>query len=73
MRQAPYNSRTIQPHEFCRLPVGFEYQHEISEVSNATAFNNGVNARDGRRCVVCGRKKTVHIQAYNGHILYDEL
>ena len=46
----------IQPHEFDSLPAGFEYEHEISEASNTIAFDMGVDARDLRRCVVCGRK-----------------
>lgn len=45
-----------QPHEFISLPAGFEYVHEISEVSNTSTFDTGVDARDLRRCVVCRRK-----------------
>jgi hypothetical protein len=45
----------LQPHEFQELPAGFEYRHEISEGSNTTAFNTGVDTRDLRRCVVCGK------------------
>jgi hypothetical protein len=36
----------IQPHEFDSLPAGFEYVHEISEDSNTSAFDTGVDARD---------------------------
>ena len=41
----------LQPHEFEGLPAGFEYEHEISEDFNTTAFNTGVDTRDLRRCV----------------------
>jgi hypothetical protein len=46
----------VQPHKFNSLLAGFEYEHEISEASNTSAFDTGVNARDLRRCVVCGIK-----------------
>ncbi|KZP21304.1 hypothetical protein FIBSPDRAFT_825845 [Athelia psychrophila] len=46
----------LQAREFHSLPAGFEYQHEISEGSNTTAFDTGIDARDLRRCVVCGMK-----------------
>jgi hypothetical protein len=48
--------RPLQPHDFYSLPAGFEYEHEISEVSNTIAFDTVVNARDFKRCVVCGRR-----------------
>ncbi|KZP06079.1 hypothetical protein FIBSPDRAFT_1053750, partial [Athelia psychrophila] len=47
----------LQAREFRSLPAGFEYQHEISEASNTTAFDTGVDARDLGRCVVCGLKR----------------
>jgi hypothetical protein len=46
----------LQYHEFHSLPGGFEYQHEISEESNSAAFDIGVDARDLRRCVICGNE-----------------
>jgi hypothetical protein len=46
----------IKPNEFDSLPAGFEYAHEISEASNTITFDTGVDARDLRCCVVCGRK-----------------
>jgi hypothetical protein len=46
----------IKPHEFDSLLAGFEYEHEISEVSNTIAFDKRVGDRDLRRCVVCGRR-----------------
>jgi hypothetical protein len=49
----------LQPHEFDSLPAGFEYEHEISEASNTVAFATGVDDRDLRRCVVCGRKAAI--------------
>jgi len=45
----------LQHHEFYSLPADFGYQNEISEVSNTTAFDTVVDARDLRRCVVCGK------------------
>jgi len=54
--QVPLQFLPLQPHEFEGLPAGFEYEHEISEASNTTAFDTGVDARDLRRCVVCGRR-----------------
>jgi hypothetical protein len=48
--------RPLQLHELYSLPAGFEYEHEISEASNTIAFNTGVDARDLKRCVVCGRR-----------------
>jgi len=54
--QVPWQFSPLPPHEFDSLPAGFEYEHEISEVSNTTAFDTGVDARDLRRCVVCGRR-----------------
>ena len=48
--------RPLQPHEFYSLPAGFEYEHEISEASNTIAFNTGVDARDHKCCVICGRR-----------------
>jgi hypothetical protein len=47
---------SLQPHEFDSLPVGFEYEHEISEASNTIAFDTGLDDRDLRRCVVCGMR-----------------
>jgi hypothetical protein len=46
---------SLKPHEFDSLPVGFEYEHEISEASNTIAFDTGLDERDLRSCVVCGR------------------
>ena len=54
--QVPLQISPLAPHEFDSLPAGFEYEHEISEVSNTIAFDRGVDARDFRCCVVCGRK-----------------
>jgi hypothetical protein len=46
----------LQPHEFHSLPAGFAYPHEISEASNTVAFDTGVDARDRRYCVICGKQ-----------------
>jgi hypothetical protein len=57
--EVPSSSLQLLPlkhHEFRSLPAGFGYQHEISEAANTTAFDTEVDARDLRRCVVCGRK-----------------
>jgi len=54
--QVPLQFPPLSPHEFDSLPAGFEYEHEISEASNTIAFDTGVDARDLRRCVVCGRR-----------------
>ena len=54
--EVPLQFLPLQPHEFEGLPAGFEYEHEISEDSNTTAFNTGVDTRDLRCCVVCGRR-----------------
>jgi hypothetical protein len=54
--QVPLKFLPLPPHEFDGLPVGFEYEHEISEDSNTTAFETGVDCRDHRHCVVCGRR-----------------
>ena len=56
--QDPFQFLPLQSHEFDSLPAGFEYEHhdEISETSNTIAFDTRVDARDLRRCVVCGKK-----------------
>ncbi len=57
-------SPTLQPHEFDSLPAGFEYEHKISEASEASntiAFGRRVDERDLRRCAR-GRQED-HIQA----------
>ena len=56
--QDPFQFLPLQSHEFDGLPAGFEYEHhdEISETSNTIAFDTRVDARDFRRCVVCGKK-----------------
>ncbi|KAF8339310.1 hypothetical protein F5887DRAFT_1077528 [Amanita rubescens] len=55
------------------LPTGFGYQHEISEseASNTTAFDTRVDARDLRRCVVCGKKarEGPHPGVHRAHII----
>ena len=49
----------LESHGLHSLPPGFEYdsEHQISEDANTIAFNTGlrVDARDFRRCVVCGK------------------
>ena len=52
----PFQFLPLRPHEFDRLPAGFEYEHAISEASNTIGFETEVDARDLRRCVVCGRR-----------------
>jgi hypothetical protein len=61
----------IQPHEFDSLLAGFEYEHDISEVSNTTAFDTRVDARDLRSCVVCGKKAVggLHPGVKRAHII----
>ena len=54
--QVPLKFLPLPPHEFDGLPAGFEYEHEISEASNTTAFDTAVDGRDLRRCVVCGKR-----------------
>jgi hypothetical protein len=54
--QVPLQCTRLQSHEFHSLPDGFGYQHEISEASNTSAFDTEVDARDLRRCVVCGKE-----------------
>ena len=54
--QVPLQFPPLQPHGFDSLPAGFEYEHEIPEASNTTAFDTGVDGRDLRRCVVCGKR-----------------
>ncbi|KIM42867.1 hypothetical protein M413DRAFT_124969 [Hebeloma cylindrosporum] len=54
--QVPLKLLPLQPHEFHSLPPGFEYHHEISEVSNTTAFETAVDERDFETCVLCGRE-----------------
>jgi len=48
----------LQYHEFHSLPADFGHQNviEISEASNTAAFDTGVDVRDLRRCVICGKK-----------------
>ena len=53
--QVPLHFPPLQPHEFDSLPAGFEYEHEIPEAFNTTAFDTAVDGRDLRRCVVCGK------------------
>jgi hypothetical protein len=52
----PLHFQPLQPQDFSSLPAGFEYSHEISEASNTVAFDTGIDARDYRRCIVCGEK-----------------
>ena len=54
--QAGLQILPLEPHEFDSLPAGFVYEHDISEVSNTVAFDTGVDARDFRRCVLCGKR-----------------
>ena len=58
--QVPLQFLPVQPYsyEFDSLPAGFEYGHDISEPSNTIAFDTALDARDLRRCVVCGRTAT---------------
>lgn len=53
--EPPLQFLPLLPHEFDNLPAGFGYEHPISEVSNTIAFDTGLDARDLRRCVICGR------------------
>jgi hypothetical protein len=41
-----------------RLGNPFPYPgHSISEISHTTAFTTGINARDKKRCIVCGARR----------------
>jgi hypothetical protein len=57
----------LQPHEFDSLPAGFEYEDEISEVSNTIAFDTAVAASMSETSNIvwyeAGGRKTDHIQA----------
>jgi hypothetical protein len=68
--QVPLQFLALQPHEFDSLPAGFEYEHEISEASNTTAFDTGsitetfdvvrYAARGGRRTTSKGSTGTCY-------------
>jgi hypothetical protein len=54
MQQDPIQLQPLQHQDFHSLPAGFEYQNKASIASNSIAFGTAVDARDLRRCVVCG-------------------
>ena len=55
--------------DFNRTPVGFEYQRKISKAPSVTGFAGGVDTRDLRRCVVCGKSDRIDILVHRVHII----